>query len=992
MNIVSGNSILDNWRNRYFSEVQKLKDKSEGYGDEQWETAEKLEDELEGSYQREMLSVLFHVYDGQGVKLYLPKKIKNEILSIYESVIKTWPSDVLQAVAENPKEAFYTIREGERLLNFSGETYEQAREGKLETDSYDSSFVANELAIDYLSKHSSDIYYFSDDERYNCLASDIGDFFYEIFHIVINSRTRLVYLDGALEAGDCAFDAIRIPDNELKRCFSLLSDKGVAAVITGASSLYDNDMLTDLLKENVIEAIISLPDVKFEFGKKDDWGTELIIVNKQHHNTNIKFIDLSSLNIWDDDIVSMFDEIWDSYDRRYVREIPCDDVAKNKIFDPYFYFTDILFEDDTIFLSDIAKEVKLSNDNSGKDDIDYSHEGFAKEFPSKPITGFDSFNQTFHTDISCMSRYQIDVPSVFYTVDTEVAYYAPKVSSLNPHPVSDEGVYGNNPYSSDEYGFQGEFVSRNILTDAAVLTTRTDNKCFLASIRYNKIEEYRSYIRDQYDVMRYFERPLLYPSNEYLVSILLDEQTRRQVKIHRRRFYYHSNLLTGRFFAKALMDFKVKRRNCDQIREYIEKTKNPRIADDSSKVCNIVVVGENNEQIEKAIKFDGKLNIVNCQTEREVKSQLGNLYKDFHAVVFNVTGMSDPEAELKDIVRCVNASGKKSFFVTISSEKLEGSFPKNGQYWYPFTDLALICPIFTLNDSNDQLKFSEKIVESTLSSTDNEINKRFGDVLDCIKGNPEGCRVYKEIVGSLLFPEKYDIDAYLYFNKLRSLVEDVFRKMNSLGYLDDRFIENNAVNITDSYKYLTGQVTGTKTGKVQYGKDRKSVFPPLLCNILRQLIEVGNIGSHSDGYYDEISEDEFNDYCNAQGYYEAKNSLLLLQSLALQLGTVIKYVYSGTVGKCTTKEEPVFSGERFLDEFAKSHKDGKLRNVTLLKDSNVVYASMQLLDKDVLIKTPFTVLKDNENVILENFRVNTDKESRAKYPLFAYVDKTGKKQ
>lgn len=906
----------------------------------------------------EVLSVLFHSYDNKGEKLYVPREVREEIQSVYDKVKKEWPQEVLKAVEENPEEAFHNT------------------EPEPMPDSGYSGLSATDLAYRFLFKHSDGkIYTFSHLNRFEWDLLPTGDYLSDLFgilsHVVYNkSRKRLAYLQGVLESNDRSFNAILAPYYKLTQCYDLLSDEGIAVTITGASWLYDNKVLADLLDKKAIEAVISLPDSISDRQDFDDWGTEIIIVNKRR-NEKIKFFDLSTLNTVSDreKIFAEFDNILGFFNKQYVREIPCQEVAKHNTFDPYYYLTGILFADDTIVLSEIARKIDPSRDGSGEVFVDYRHQGYSKDFPKEPLPVFYPFNETLHDEVAGMCRYHIDVPAVFYTTDGAVAYYSANHSFLY--------------VDGKRVDFPRAFTTKNLFTDAAVLTTRDDGNSYVSQVGYKGITKYDIGVKDpESGYTEYFD----FLSNEYLISILIDEQTYRQVNIRRRRFYGDAKALNGPSFAGALMDFKVKRRDCDQILEYIEQAKHPRV----NNVCNIIVVGENNEQIEKAIKFDGKLNIVNCQTEREVKSQLGNLDKDFHAVVFNVTGKSDPETELKDIVRCVNASGKKSFFVTMSSEKLEGSFPKNGQYWYPFTDLALICPIFALNDSNDQLKFSEKIVESTLSSTDNEINKRFGDVLDCINDNQEGYRVYKEIVGSLLFPEKYDIDAYLYFNKLRSLVEDVFRKMNSLGYLDDRFFENNAVNMTDSYKYLTGQVTGTKTGKVQYGKDRKSVFPPLLCNILRQLIEVGNIGSHSDGYYDEISEDEFNDYCKAQGYYEAKNSLLLLQSLALQLGTVIKYVDS--LRECNPKVAPEYSGERFLDEFSKSYTDGKLRDVTLLQDSGVVYARMQLLKKDVLIKTPFTSLKDNENVILENFRVNTDKESRAKYPLFAYVDKTGKKQ
>ena len=139
------------------------------------------------------------------------------------------------------------------------------------------------------------------------------------------------------------------------------------------------------------------------------------------------------------------------------------------------------------------------------------------------------------------------------------------------------------------------------------------------------------------------------------------------------------------------------------------------------------------------------------------------------------------------------------------------------------------------------------------------------------------CEKILDILEAMHFPEK-DIDPLLYYNPLRQTLEYIFRKANKAGIIPDEFIgkEKDDVNLNQCVQFLSGG--NADWIGIRFGGAKESVVPVHIKNMMFQVLNLGNINSHS-----RTLDDDEQKRLGAYFKENVCNSRYLIFSLALQI-------------------------------------------------------------------------------------------------------------
>ena len=139
------------------------------------------------------------------------------------------------------------------------------------------------------------------------------------------------------------------------------------------------------------------------------------------------------------------------------------------------------------------------------------------------------------------------------------------------------------------------------------------------------------------------------------------------------------------------------------------------------------------------------------------------------------------------------------------------------------------------------------------------------------------CEKILDILEAMHFPEK-SIDPLLYYNPLRQTLEYIFRKANRAGVIPDEFIgkEKDDVNLNQFVQFLSGG--NADWIGIRFGGAKESVVPVHIKNMMFQILNLGNINSHS-----RTLDDEEQKRLGAYFKENVCNTRYLIFSLALQI-------------------------------------------------------------------------------------------------------------
>lgn len=189
-------------------------------------------------------------------------------------------------------------------------------------------------------------------------------------------------------------------------------------------------------------------------------------------------------------------------------------------------------------------------------------------------------------------------------------------------------------------------------------------------------------------------------------------------------------------------------------------------------------------------------------------------------------------------------------------------------------------------------KDDDQLIKDMLEAMNNSPRKKlehqYSDVVDAIHhfGMDEHSIEYIfDILEVMHNPAEHtDFKPAKNYNALRQTLEYLFRACNKYGLIPPQCIQNGIVNLMDSSLYLAGQDTrncGVRYGERHEGsKVGEHVVPSYIGNIIRQILEVGNIHSHT------VDLDE-SDTKTVENFFGSMNDNYYIFGLTLHLCEVI---------------------------------------------------------------------------------------------------------
>ena len=192
------------------------------------------------------------------------------------------------------------------------------------------------------------------------------------------------------------------------------------------------------------------------------------------------------------------------------------------------------------------------------------------------------------------------------------------------------------------------------------------------------------------------------------------------------------------------------------------------------------------------------------------------------------------------------------------------------------------------NGKDDVDYLFENIQRAAPLRTRNKIKHQYSALFEVMKScqfESESEDIMISVLSALHFPEENKgFDPVLYYNRLRQMVEYLFRAANKIGLLPDYFIEGGKVNLQGSSRYLDDKpFTPSKDStilSIRYGEEGERVFHKNIASIVRSVLNVTSQRSHTT----EINKEDKEELL---AYYSETHSPNLLFGYALQLCEVI---------------------------------------------------------------------------------------------------------
>lgn len=206
------------------------------------------------------------------------------------------------------------------------------------------------------------------------------------------------------------------------------------------------------------------------------------------------------------------------------------------------------------------------------------------------------------------------------------------------------------------------------------------------------------------------------------------------------------------------------------------------------------------------------------------------------------------------------------------------------------------------NGKNDVDYLFENIQRAAPLRTRNKIKHQYFALFEVMKScqfEPESEDIMINVLSALHFPEENKgFDPVLYYNRLRQMVEYLFRAANKIGLLPDCFIEGGKVNLQGSSLYLAGETFNPSKDpsilSIRYGEKGESIFHKNIASIVKNILNVTSQRSHTT----EIDKEDKEELL---AYYSETHSPNLLFGYALQLCEVI--IWFGNYAKSHNNRE-----------------------------------------------------------------------------------------
>lgn len=273
----------------------------------------------------------------------------------------------------------------------------------------------------------------------------------------------------------------------------------------------------------------------------------------------------------------------------------------------------------------------------------------------------------------------------------------------------------------------------------------------------------------------------------------------------------------------------------------------------------------------------------------------------------------------------------------------------------------------------DDEKLINDMLEAIANCDNHQVKKIYQDVFTAIEDL--GIAKYIEgILMDILVPMHFPgndpkFKPSHHYTQLRQLIEYLFRACNEYGLVPGQCIADGKVNLTMSSLYLAGK-DAEKIG-VRYGKKGDRIIPDYVENIIRSVLDFGNVHSHTVELSDE-------DTMEIEKVFRSARSRYMIFGLTLQLCEAIVW-FSAYISDHKDKEANLSMCNKIgrVNTFEKAIAEYENKVFVVEKDEKNNYHCGQC-------RLSYNAAKDflGLSVILYDIKENNAK-SNDNYPYFA---------
>ena len=271
--------------------------------------------------------------------------------------------------------------------------------------------------------------------------------------------------------------------------------------------------------------------------------------------------------------------------------------------------------------------------------------------------------------------------------------------------------------------------------------------------------------------------------------------------------------------------------------------------------------------------FRRNFDIIECETIEDFRTKSKRF--EWDAATLDVLNKDErPE----DVVAAIMIVGKgKPWFVFSGKESItrEDNFVKklleNEEYARSYASLAIY------EKSTHDKQLIEDIDNAVKNQRIWQVENQYERVLSIAKNelNDPDCR--KHLLDILCAASGVtDIDSHLYYNRVRVILEWMFRAARKKGFLHDKcFDSQDRINLTDASLFMAGKPTAYSGVKCKVAH-----FPSLISQNVKNILFITGGASHT-------TEVEDKDILNLTAYWKEIDTPYLLFSIAFMLCDIL---------------------------------------------------------------------------------------------------------
>lgn len=250
------------------------------------------------------------------------------------------------------------------------------------------------------------------------------------------------------------------------------------------------------------------------------------------------------------------------------------------------------------------------------------------------------------------------------------------------------------------------------------------------------------------------------------------------------------------------------------------------------------------------------IQLVNYEVNKDGIEELKKNPEKYDAIILDAKGYNKSKDEktglsgMQNSINAINSLSRKIPYFIFS-----GYLDK--EEYGAARDLLDDEEIYIKGKQNEELL--KRIKEEADKTLETQTKHDFAAVFKSLEFvNPSHSKTILELLMAARFGGG-NLDDKLYFTQLRIILEDIFRKANSLGFLHDKCIVNSKVNLSESSLFLSGQDTRHLNVRCT-----KTHFPKLISEGVKNLIFTTGAASHTTdiNYEDNYNIQEYRDKIN----------------------------------------------------------------------------------------------------------------------------------